>query len=216
MNTTKVLMINIVVLLLLIAGGFTGYYYYNQSTLYLKTKNAQVAGQQMTIAAPAAGHLKDWKGKSGTALKAGETVGDVETAGAQGTAQVNVTIPQDGTIVQNMAVDNQMVAPGTPLAYAYDLKNLWVTANISETDLEDVKVGQTVDVYVDAYPNITFNGTVEQIGMTTAGTFSLLPQSNSNANYTKVTQVIPVKITLNNSQAAGLAPGMSAEVRIHK
>lgn len=215
MSTSKLLIANVVVLLVIALAGFTGYYYYNQSTLYLKTKNAQVAGQQMVIAAPAAGRLADWKGKIGTTFKSGDVLGNVKVSGGSAT-DVSITMPMDGTIVQSNAVDNEFVAPGTPLAYAYDLNNLWVTANINETDLNDVKVGQTVDVYVDAFPNMTFNGTVEQIGLATAGSFSLLPQNNTNANYTKVTQVVPVTIALKGNQGARLVPGMSAEVRIHK
>jgi len=216
MNSTKILITNIVVILVIIIGGFTGYYFYNQSTMYLKTDNAQVTGKQLVIAAPASGAIANWKGKVGTAFKAGDTVGDVEVVTGQGTQDVKIEMPADGTIVQSSASDHEFVAPGTPLAYAYDMNDLWVTANINETDLNEVKVGQTVDVYVDAFPNVTLSGTVSQIGLATAGSFSLLPQNNNNANYTKVTQVVPVSIALSNSQGVKLVPGMSVEVRIHK
>lgn len=110
---------------------------------------------------------------------------------------------------------NTITAAGTRLAVSYNLDDLWVTANIEETDIDDVKVGQDVDVTVDAYPNMTLNGKVEQIGLATAGTFSLLPSNNTSGNYTKETQVIPVKISIEN-YAEKLVPGMNATVRIHK
>lgn len=91
-----------------------------------------------------------------------------------------------------------------------------VTANVEETEIDEVKVGQTVDVYVDSYPDTTLSGEVEQIGMTTAGTFSMMPSSNGTANYTKVAQVIPVKVSLSQEKSLDIRPGMNVTVRIHK
>jgi multidrug resistance efflux pump len=213
MNAKRLLLVNVIIILVIIVAGFAGYYFYNQSTLYLKTDNAQVTGQEITIAAPAAGKLTNWDGTVGTQFNTGETAGDIQVAKGQ---TVHVSVPASGTIVANQAVDNEYVAPGTLLAYAFDLQNLWVTANIKETDISDVKVGQDVDIYVDAFPGITLKGTVSQIGKATASTFSLMPSSENTANYTKVTQVIPVKITLQQDQGIGLVPGMNATVRIHK
>ncbi|GMA48741.1 multidrug resistance protein A [Alicyclobacillus contaminans] len=215
MSTRRLLVLNLVIILLIVVAGFVGYYFYNQSTLYLKTDNAQVTGQQVTIAAPATGKLVSWKGTNGATFNADDTVGTVEVQQNGKTVDIPVTIPANGTIVQNSAVQNEIVAAGTPLAYAYDMHNLWVTANIKETQITDVKVGQNVDVYVDADPGVTIKGTVSSIGLATANTFSLLPQSNTSANYTKVTQVIPVTISISGSQGE-LVPGMSATVRIHK
>ncbi|GGJ14139.1 multidrug resistance protein A [Alicyclobacillus cellulosilyticus] len=213
MNARRLLVVNILIILVIIVVGFVGYYLYNQSTMYLSTDNAQVSGQQIAIDAPAAGKLVHWKGALGAHFNAGQAVGDIDVGGGK---LVPVAMPQDGTIVLNSAVNNEFVAPGTPLAYAYDLNHLWVTANIKETEISDVKVGQDVDVTVDAYPGITLKGTVSQIGLATAATFSLLPQNNDTANFTKVTQVIPVIISLQGDQGIGLVPGMSATVRIHR
>ncbi len=214
MSAKRLLLVNIIVILVIIIGGFTAYYFYNQSTLYLKTDDATVSGQQVVIAAPATGKLVSWDGQVGNDFTSGESVGQIAVAGAP--KPINVTMPQDATVVQNEAVQNEIVAAGTPLAYAYNMSNLWITANIKETQISDVKVGQTVDVYVDAFPGVSLKGTVKQIGLATASTFSLLPSSNDTANYTKVTQVIPVQISLQGDQGIGLVPGMNATVRIHK
>ncbi|GMA64658.1 efflux RND transporter periplasmic adaptor subunit [Alicyclobacillus fastidiosus] len=215
MNARRMLIVQIVVILVVLIAGFVGYYYYNQSTTYLKTDDAQVTGQQIVIAAPATGKLTNWDGTVGTQFNAGDNVGTIQVPSAKGTTSVDVPDPQSSTIVQNMAVNNEFVAAGTPLAYAYNLNNLWVTANIKETQINDVKVGQAVDVYIDAYPGTTFSGVVKQIGLATASTFSLLPTASTDANYTKVTQVIPVQIQI-QSGTGRLAPGMNASVRIHK
>jgi multidrug resistance efflux pump len=212
-SVKRLLLVNIIVILIIIVGGFAAYYFYNQSTLYLKTDDAAVSGQEIVVAAPTTGKLVSWNGDTGSDFSSGDTVGQIA---AGGTKPIDVTMPQSATVVQNQAVENEIVAAGTPLAYAYNLQNLWVMANVKETEISDVKVGQDVDVYVDAFPGITLKGTVKQIGLATASTFSLLPSSNDTANYTKVTQVIPVQIKLEGDEGIGLTPGMSASVRIHK
>lgn len=215
MNAKRMILINVILLVILVGGGFTGYYFYNKSVTYLSTDNAQIAGQQVTIAAPANGTLTDWDGKTGDAFNKDEKIGTVQMMGDKGPVNVDVKAPKDGTIVQSNAVKDTMVAAGTPLAITYDLNHLWVTANIEETEIDDVELGQEVDIYVDAYPNTTLSGKVQEIGLATAGTFSLLPSNNSSGNYTKETQVIPVKISIDN-YGEELVPGMNVTVRIHK
>lgn len=217
MSTRRLLIINIIILLILVGGGFGGYAYYNSAVNYISTDNAQIAGQQITISAAANGKLTDWKGNAGDNFSKDSTVGTITTADATGKpVNMNVTIPTNGTIVQNNAVANSFVAAGTPLAVAYDLNNLWVTANIDETRIDEIATGQDVDIYVDAFPNTVLKGKVQQIGMATASTFSLLPSSNNTGNYTKVTQVVPVKISIVDSKGDAIVPGMNVTVRIHK
>jgi multidrug resistance efflux pump len=214
MNSRRVVLINTIVILLLLIGIAVGAYYYVQSVNYVSTDNARIDGQQITITAPASGQLTGWNGEVGKVYTSGETVGTITST--PGGSHIALTFPTNGTIVQQTAVQGSFVAPGTPLARAFDMNNLWVTANIDETALNDIKIGQDVDVYVDAYPGTVLTGKVSKIGLTTAATFSLLPQSNTTANYTKVTQVIPVTITLDSYKGVSLAPGMSTTVRIHK
>lgn len=211
MNSRRLILMNIIIILVIVVAGFLGYYFYNQSTLYLSTDDAQINGQQIVVSSPAAGTLTNWTGSTGTRFGSGDTVGYVDVSGRS----VPIPMPQSGTIVQNEAVNNEFVAPGTPLAYAYNLNKLNVTANIKETQIQKVKVGDTVDVYPDAFPGTNITGTVSQIGLATAATFSLMPTTNTNANFTKVTQVIPVTISLQGA-IGGLVPGMSVRVRIHK
>lgn len=215
MNIKRMIILNVIILIILVGGGFTGYYFYNKSITYLSTDNAQIAGQQVNIAAPANGKLIEWKGNTGDTFSKDEAIGVVQMSTDKGPVNVDIKAPLDGTVVQTTAVKNTMVVAGMPLAISYDLHHLWVTANIEETELTNIKVDQAVDIYVDAYPNITLNGKVQEIGLATAGTFSLLPKNNASGNYTKETQVIPVKISIDN-YAEKLIPGMNVTVRIHK
>lgn len=215
-NFTRLLIINIVVIIVLIGGGAFGYYYYDQATNYVKTDNASVSGQAVSVGSPAAGKLVTWKGQQGKTFKKNQTLGEVENLGAnRKPVQTVIKMPEKATIALNNGVQNTFVAAGTQLAQAYDLQTLYITANVDETKIDQVKTGQKVDIYIDAYSNTALSGKVEQIGTATAGTFSLIPNSNSNGNYTKVTQVIPVKISIDSDKGARLLPGMNATVKIH-
>lgn len=216
MNARRMILINVILLIILVGGGFTGYYFYNKSVTYLSTDNAQIAGQQVSIASPAAGKLVSWGGKVGDTFNKGDKMGSVDVVSDKGVTKVDITAPADGTVVQSTAVKNTYVGAGVPIAQSYDLSNLWVKANIKETNINDVKIGQDVDIYVDAYPNTTLSGKVQSIGLATAGTFSLLPSNNATGNYTKEVQVIPVKVSIENYGGLDLVPGMNVTVRIHK
>ncbi|WP_424767092.1 efflux RND transporter periplasmic adaptor subunit [Paenibacillus sp. sgz302251] len=212
MKSSRLVIINIIVILLIVAGGAAAAYYYNQSVNYITTDNAKVDGQLVAVAAPAPGELTSWTGKVGRAYSSGQTIGTVRTD----KGVVNITMPAAGTIVQQSAVVHSVAGAGMTLARAFDLDNLWVTANIKETKINDVKLDQTVDIHVDAFPGTVLSGKVSQIGLATAGTFSLLPTTNTTGNYTKVTQVIPINITVDGYRGLGLVPGMSVRIRIYK
>lgn len=156
---SRAILVNLLVIIIILAGGGAAAYYYNQSANYIKTDNAQVSGQGVTVASPSAGKLTGWNAEVGKTYTAGSTLGNIEGGGSR----ITVTIPTDGTIVQQSAVNNSIVGAGTPLAKAFDLNNLWITANIDETAVQDLQVGQTVDVYIDAYPDTSLSGKLEKI-----------------------------------------------------
>ncbi|WP_353948613.1 HlyD family efflux transporter periplasmic adaptor subunit [Sporolactobacillus sp. Y61] len=215
-NFTRLLIINIIVIVILIGGGAAGYYYYDQATHYVKTDNAAVSGQVISVASPASGKLVNWSAAEGRTFDANETIGDVETMGADGKkVEAAVKMPQKATIALSNTTKNAFAAAGTQLAQAYNLNELYVTANVDENAIEKVKKGQKVDLKIDAFPDTVFTGKVEKIGTATAATFSLIPGSNSNGNYTKVAQVIPVRISIDDYKGNDLLPGMNVTVKIH-
>ncbi|MEW9698448.1 HlyD family secretion protein [Paenibacillus sp. SI8] len=212
---SKMVLINVIVILIILAGLGTAAYYYNQSANFISTDNAHIDGQQVTIAATASGKLTDWNGQIGKAFSSGDRIGSVMLIGQPTASKIDIEAPTSATIVQQSVVPNSFVSAGAILARAYDLNNLWVTANIEEKSYNNIKTGQTVDVYVDAFPGTILSGKVDKIGLATTGTFSLMPSSNTNANYTKVAQVLPVTVVLDGYKGVALAPGMSVKVRIH-
>jgi membrane fusion protein (multidrug efflux system) len=90
---------------------------------------------------------------------------------------------------------------------------VWVVANFKETQLENLRVGQAVEVKVDAYPSRTFHGKIDSFQAGTGSRFSVLPSENATGNYVKVVQRVPVKIVFDEApeNVQLLAPGMSVE-----
>ncbi len=130
-----------------------------------------------------------------------------------------VKSPMEGVVAKRWALTGDVVQPGQPVFTIYDLKDIWVTANLEETKLGNLRVGDPVEIDVDAYPGVKFTGKVFQIGAYTASEFSLIPPNNASGNFTKVTQRVPVKISIEDPSATPqtdpvLRPGMSVEVSV--
>jgi len=128
-------------------------------------------------------------------------------------AHTTVTSPIDGIVVKKVAKLGEVIKPGQPVAVIVDLNNVWVEANLEETKVEHVSLGQDVDLNVDAYPKTRFSGKVINIGAAVISEFSLIPESRSAGNFTKVTQRIPIKIEVFDP-AKQLRPGMMVVVGI--
>ena len=131
-------------------------------------------------------------------------------------AHTRVVASAAGIVAQ---VDN--LRPGLYLTAAQpglmlvESDEIWVEANLKETDLTHVLPQQTVRVKVDAYPDRLWQGTVADVSPATGAQFSLLPAQNSSGNWVKVVQRIPVRISLTNEAGAPqLRSGMSVTVRI--
>lgn len=131
-----------------------------------------------------------------------------------------ITSPMTGVVSKRWVFVGDVVQPGQPVFSVYDLKNIWVTANLEETSLEALRSSDKVEINVDSYPDVKFSGKVFQIGSNTASQFSLIPPNNASGNFTKITQRVPVKISIaqtgsaNPRQRVDLLPGMSVEVKV--
>jgi membrane fusion protein (multidrug efflux system) len=120
----------------------------------------------------------------------------------------------DGKIVKRWVWEGDVMRAGQAMFSLYDLKDVWVLANLEETKMKNVKVGDKVEIHVDAYPDKKFHGKIFVIKGAAASEFSLIPQDNATGNYTKVAQRIPLKITIEPSEELYLFPGMSAEIKV--
>ncbi len=127
-----------------------------------------------------------------------------------------VIAPSNGVVSKKTVEIGQLVQAGQPLMAAVPLDDIWVTANLKETETADVRPSDPADFTVDAYPGRHFKGHVESISPATGAKFSLLPPDNATGNYTKVVQRIPVRVRLDgkNDPDRPLRPGMSVVVTI--
>ena len=121
-----------------------------------------------------------------------------------------VYAPCDGRVTRKSIDVGEQVQVGRFLM-AIVSKEVWVEANFRETQLTDMRVGQSVEIRVDTYPGRVFVGHVESIQAGTGSRFSLLPPQNATGNYVKVVQRVPVKILFDELPEDDLllVPGMS-------
>lgn len=124
-----------------------------------------------------------------------------------------IKAPVSGKVVRITEKIGENVLAGQTVLTICNLDSTWIIANIDEKRIGRIKPGQQVDIRIDAYPDKVFNGKVDSIAGTTKSVFSVLPTESTSGNYTKVSQFIPVKITVNHDGAV-LRSGMSATVKI--
>ena len=124
--------------------------------------------------------------------------------------------PDSGYITKKSVEPGNFVQVGQALV-ALVSDRLWVVANFKETQLTHMRPGQSVDVKVDAYPQLKLRGRVDSIQSGTGARFSLIPAENATGNYVKVVQRVPIKIVLVEPPPAGfrVGPGMSVEPKVH-
>jgi membrane fusion protein (multidrug efflux system) len=126
-----------------------------------------------------------------------------------------IRAPFNGVIGNKSVQVGDYVTPGKRLAAVVPLDKVYVDANLKETQLGPVVVGQEADVRVDALDGAVLKGTVESVSPASGSQFSLLPPENATGNFTKIVQRVPVRIAVPASEAKGrLRPGLSVVVGI--
>ena len=127
-----------------------------------------------------------------------------------------VVAPSSGVVSKKTVELGQLVQPDQPLMTVVPLDDVWITANLKETETADVTPGDSADITVDAYKGQHFRGHVESLSPATGAMFSLLPPDNATGNFTKVVARVPVRVRLDSAidPAHPLRPGMSAVVTI--
>lgn len=130
-------------------------------------------------------------------------------------AKTDIVSPISGTVSKRMVDQGEFVQVGQGLVVINDLSDVWISTNIEETEIRDVREGSPVIVKVDAYPGRKFHGKVEHVGASAISEFSLFSADNVTGNFTKVTQRIPVRIDVEDADHT-LRPGMMVVVGIKK
>jgi membrane fusion protein (multidrug efflux system) len=123
---------------------------------------------------------------------------------------LRITAPVNGQVVNRQVNVGSYVSPGQQLL-AIVPDEMWVTANFKETQLKHMRIGQPVEIKIDAYPAVKFHGHVDSIQHGAGQAFALLPPQNATGNYVKVVQRVPVRILFDGSEwrKYAIGPGMS-------
>ncbi len=128
-----------------------------------------------------------------------------------------IVAPEDGIITRKSVEINQNISTGQNMLTLVSLSDIWVTANFKETQLRNMKAGQTVEIHVDATGK-DYHGKVTQIGGATGSVLSLFPPENATGNYVKVVQRVPVRIDFTDLSHEDpnhlLRPGLSVEPNV--
>jgi membrane fusion protein, multidrug efflux system len=172
----------------------------------LQSARKQVAGAEAQVS------LADAQVKAGLAQvqQAQEAVQQAEL----NLSYTEIVSPADGQVGQRTVESGNRVQPGQALM-AISEPDVWVVANLKETQMEKVRVGQPVAIRIDSFPHQKFSGWVDSVQPGTGATYSLLPPDNATGNFIKIVQRVPVKIVFDPGslgEAAGrIVPGLSCE-----
>jgi membrane fusion protein (multidrug efflux system) len=196
----------------------------------LTAQQASATGAQATIGVNAGsvvtaqGRLQESASPNRIAAQqASATAAEAQVAVAQ--TQVNIAkdnlsytkirSPIDGYVGQKNAELGQTVSPGETLMTIVPSNDIYVTANYKETQMRRIRVGQPVDINVDAYNGVKFDGYVDNISPASQNSFALVPAQNASGNFVKVTQRLPVRVRFRNPDPHyDLRPGMSVETSV--
>lgn len=157
-------------------------------------------------------------------------INSAETAVSTAQAQIGVIsaqlantklyAPVDGVIAKRWLLQGDITQPGQSLYTVNNNSKFWILVYLEETKIGKLQIGQKAKFTLDTYPDVVFTGKIFTIGSSTASQFSLIPPNNASGNFTKVTQRIPLKISIDATEEGvpltsfNLLTGMSAVVKI--
>jgi len=203
---TKPMIIAAVIVTLIVGLGIAGYFIY-EGSFYYQTDNAKVDTIIYQLTANASGELIRMYVSQGDQVAAGQVLAQVDKG-------PYVRSPVDGTVTDvKMQKGDYAIASDVILVVA-KTSDMYITANVEETNILKIQEGQSVSVTLDAYGR-SFNGVVEKVNTVTSTKLTGSATSfTTSGTYTKVTQLIPVKIKLLDNVDLVDIIGTNATVKI--
>ncbi|MEZ0542309.1 HlyD family secretion protein [Fibrella arboris] len=192
----------------------------SRNTVEVQAQTYQNSQEQIGLARTQQGVAQAGIQKAQAAIQKMQAVLKVKAAAVENAklrlSYAKLAAPITGKIGKKNAVVGQYVQPGQTLMTIVNDSTFWVIANMKETQLEKVVVGQPVDIKIDAYPDLDVKGRVASLSEATGARFALLPPDNSSGNFVKITQRVPVKIEiLNPDKFKGkLRAGLSVDAAV--
>lgn len=212
----KVLMLSVVGVMLVVLCSIVIFYWY-ESNYYVTTEDAKVAGDIVKVSPQMTGKLLELEVEEGQSLEKDQIIGRQEMGTLSDTnlEQSVIRSPISGFVLKKQVTPGELVSTGQTLIMMVDPMKLYINANIEETDLAKLKIGQKVEITVDEFSNQKMYGEIQSIGKASNSAFSLLSGATSGT-FTKVVQRVPVKIVFEDQQnCSGLLLGTNAVVKIH-
>ncbi|WPC42224.1 HlyD family secretion protein [Clostridium sp. JS66] len=208
-------LIFIILAVIVIAIGSVGAYYWYQNTYFVSTDDARVSADLVSVTPQIQGKLLELNVDEGDSVSKNQILArqDMNNIADSNVEQALVRAPISGIVVKKQGTIGEIWSQGQTLYTLIDPNKLYITADIEETKLGKVRVGQNVDITIDQFSSQKFTGKVKSVGEAANSALSLLPTSTSGT-FTKVVQRIPVKIELNKFNAK-ILPGTNAVVKIH-
>lgn len=207
----------IIGILIIIAAALSsiGFYYWYENNYYVSTDDARVNADLVSVTPQISGKLLELD------IDEGDKVIKNQILAHQDPSDLNdkdidkslIRSPIDGIVIKKQGTVGEIWSPGQTLATIIDSNKLYITADIEETKLGRIKVGQPVDITIDQFKSQKFTGKVKSVGEATESELSIFSSSTSGT-FTKVVQRIPVKIQLDKFSSK-ILPGTNAVVKIH-
>jgi len=210
----KILIIGILIAIIVAIGGIVSYYWY-ESTYYVSTEDAKVSADFVSVTPQISGKLLEMNVGEGDAVTKNQILArqEMNNLADSSIEQSLVRAPISGTVVKKQGTVGELSSSSQTLFTLIDPNKLYINANIEETKIGKIRVGETVDITIDQYDSEKFTGKIKSIGEVTNSAISILSSSTSGT-FTKVVQRIPVKIELDEIDNK-ILPGTNAVIKIH-
>ena len=210
----KLLIIGILITIVVALSGIVFYYWY-ENTYYVSTDDARVSADIVSVTPQISGKLLELNVAEGDTVTKNEILARQDMNGLPDTSveQSLMRSPINGIVVKKQGIVRELSSVGQSTINLRDPSKLYITADIEETKLGKIKVGQPVEITIDQYDSKKFTGKVKSIGEVSNSALSILPASTSGT-FTKVVQRIGVKIELDDFDSK-IIPGTNAVVKIH-
>ena len=203
---SKAMVIAAAIVILLAGLGIAGYFIY-EGSFYYQTDNAMVDAVIYQLTANASGQLVIMNISQGDEVKAGQVLAQVEKG-------PYVRSPVDGTVTDVKMQKGDYVTASDVILVVVKTSDMYITANVEETNILKIRVGQSVSVSLDAYGR-SFDGYVEEVNTVTSTKLTGSATSfTTSGTYTKITQLIPIKIKLLDNVDLVNIIGTNATVKI--
>lgn len=179
----------------------------------VRTAQASVAEARAALVAEqrAAGVLGSTRSQSVASVQQAQAVVDQARIALERTV---IRAPVAGVVGARGVRVGQYVRPGGQILSIVPLGDTYVVANFKETQMDRLRLGQTVEISADAFPGQHLTGHIDSFAPATGSEFALIPIENATGNFTKITQRVPVRIRVDRTAGAALRPGLSVEVKV--